>query len=109
VDRRKNSCEQTATHEVNSFAPAVTQRSSKPPPADLLSQDSGKNRDRTGFRANPKHIRIAVPRWRQYYVASIGVYLCYVRDVDVAGSNPVIPTNDSIEPFPPPTHMVSII
>jgi hypothetical protein len=46
-------------------------------------------------RIIPSILPIALPRLGQYYGEKIGIVCHYVRDVGVAGSNPVTPTIDS--------------
>jgi hypothetical protein len=78
VDRGKGGCQQAAAHKVNK--PTRAARS-----ADLAET-------RRVSRTIPSISRIALPRLRQYYGERIGTVCQYVRDVGVAGSNPVTPT-----------------
>jgi len=80
VDRGKGGCQQAATHKVNKSTRAVGA-------AELAGGTAG-------FEDNSLDIPIALPRLRQYYGEKIGTVCQYVRDVGVAGSNPVTPTID---------------
>ena len=78
MDRGKGGCQQAATHKVNKPTRAVRA-------ADLTET-------RRVSRTIPSISPIALPRMRQYYGEKIGSVCQYVRDVGVAGSNPVTPT-----------------
>ena len=80
MDRGKGGCQQAATHKVNE--PTRAARA-----ADLAET---RRVSRTISSISP----IALPRLRQYYGEKIGTVCQYVRDVGVAGSNPVTPTTD---------------
>ena len=80
MDRGKGGCQQAATHKVNKSTRAVGA-------AELAGGTAG-------FEDNSLDIPIALPRLRQYYGEKIGTVCQYVRDVGVAGSNPVTPTID---------------
>jgi len=80
VDCGKGGCQQAATHKVNKPTRAVRA-------ADLTET-------RRVSRTIPSISPIALPRMRQYYGEKIGSVCQYVRDVGVAGSNPVTPTID---------------
>jgi prophage regulatory protein len=73
-------CQQAAAHKVNQPTRAVRA-------ADLTET-------RRVSRTIPSISPIALPRMRQYYGEKIGPLCQYVRDVGVAGSNPVTPTID---------------
>jgi hypothetical protein len=79
VDRGAGGCQQAATHKVNKSTRAV--RAAELAEAWRVS------------RTIPWIFPIALPRPRQYYGEKIGIVCHYVRDVGVAGSNPVTPTN----------------
>jgi len=87
VDCGKGGCQQAATHKVNKPTRAVRA-------ADLTET-------RRVSRTIPSISPIALPRMRQYYGEKIGSVCQYVRDVGVAGSNPVTPTIDSKRLFLP--------
>ncbi len=86
MDRGKGGCQQAATHKVNKPTRAVRA-------ADLAET---RQVSRTISSISP----IALPRLRQYYGEMIGIVCQYVRDVGVAGSNPVTPTIDFPAFFP---------
>jgi len=78
VDRGKGGCQQAAaTHKVNKSTRAVEVAEARPV-----------------SRTIPSIFPIALPRLRQYYGEKIGIVCHYLRDVGVAGSNPVTPTID---------------
>jgi hypothetical protein len=83
VDRGKGGCQQAATHKVNRSTRAVGA-------AELaeIRRVSG---------TIPSILPIALPRLRQYYGEKIGTVCQYVRDVGVAGSNPVTSTIDFMD------------
>ncbi len=86
MDRGKGGCQQAAAHEVNKETRAVG--AAEPAEARRVS------------RTIPSILPIALPRLRQYYGEKIGTVCHYIRDVGVAGSNPVTPTIDLIIFFP---------
>jgi hypothetical protein len=75
VDRRKGGHQRAATHNVNKPTRAVRA-------ADLTET-------RRVSRTIPSILPIALPRLGQYYGEKIGAVCHYVRDVGVAGSNPL--------------------
>jgi hypothetical protein len=87
VDRGKGSCKQAATNQVSKPARAV--------------RAMGMAATRRVLRTIPPTSRLPFPRFRQYYGERIGFLCFYIRDVGVAGSNPVTQTIDFIRVFPP--------
>jgi hypothetical protein len=87
VDRGKGGCQQTAAHKVNTSTHAVE--------AAELAEPRRVSRTIASIRP------IALPRLGQYYGEKIGAVCWYLRDVGVAGSNPVTPTTDFLRIFPP--------
>ena len=78
MDRGKGGCQQAATHKVN--------RSTRAAGAAELAEI------RRVSSIIPSILPIALSRLGQYYGEKIGTLCHYVRDVGVAGSNPVTPT-----------------
>ena len=87
MDRGTGGCQQAATHKVN--------RSTRAVGAAELAEI------RRVSRTIRSILLIALPRLGQYYGEKIGTVCHYVRDVGVAGSNPVTQTTDFIRVFSP--------